>query len=1349
MQHNDIARTGANTNETTLTPANVNTNSFGKLFSQPVDGYVYAQPLYMAGVTMGAGTAQAGTTHNVVFVATEHDSVYAFDADNDTGANANPLWHVSLIDAAHGAGAGEKTVPNSDVSTGDIVPEIGITSTPVIDPTTNTLYVVAKSTVADTTFIQRLHALDITTGLEKFIGPVVLAALVPGNGNGSSGGTLNWDPKWQNNRASLLLLNGIVYIGFGSHGDNGPWHGWILAYKAATLAQTGAWCSTPNAAAGGIWMGGTGLAADVPTGKPYGRMFTATGNGTFDATVPNYTNAMDYGDSIIKLDLNNGVPTMVSGSTTVGDDFTPHDQASLSSGDLDQASGGVVLLPDSVGAGSRQLVQVGKTGRFYVLNRENLGGYNPNNTADPEESATVGGLWGGPAYWNGNVYVWAEMDSLKVFGFANGAFTSSTPTSQSAETAGQYSPTPSISANGTTNGIVWTLRTDNYTVNGREVLYAHDARNVANLLYSSEQNVARDNPGNSVKFIVPTVINGKVYVGSESQLSVFGLLQGATQAAAPAIAPGSESFTSSAQVTMTDTTTGASIYYTIDGSTPTTASTRYTAPFTVSSTTTVNAIAAGAGLLASPMSSAIYTLTTQVATPTFTPRPGAYTSVQSVTISTSTANTTIYYTVDGSVPTTISTKYTGPFSVGVTETLSAIAVDNKKALSNSPVASGLYTVDLGGVGAINFSSGFTAGAMNLLGSAKLNGTALQLTDGGGGEAAAAWYQVPANIQTFTTDFTFQITPASTNIADGFTFALQGNNSAAIGPLGGGLGYGPDSPTGTAAGIPNSIAVKFDLYSNVGEGVDSTGLYTNGASPTVPANDMSSSGVDLHSGHVFHVHLNYNGTTLAMTITDTVTTAAFSTSWVVNIPSIVGGNTAYVGFTAGTGGVTATQNILTWTLVSGGTQGAAATPTFSPAAGTYLGTQSVSLNDVTTGATIYYTTNGTTPTTLSSVYNTPITVTASETIQAIAVASGYANSAVASAAYTIESQVAAPSFSPGAGTYASTQTVTITSTTAGAAIYYTTNGTTPTASSTPYTGPITVSASETIQAIAVANGHFNSTVSSAAYTITSSGVTAVNLGSGFTAGSMILNGGAILNGTRLRLTDGGSGEARSAYYNAPVNIQQFTTNFSFQITGGSNPTADGFTFVIQGGASTALGPPGGGLGYGPDSPTGTAPGNANSVAVKFDLYSNAGEGVDSTGLYTNGVSPTTPASDMTSSGVNLHTTDVFNVQITYNGANLTMTITDASTNALFTQTWAVNLVSIVGGNAAYVGFTGGTGGYTAIQEIIGWTLSSNAGAVAMPTFSPAAGTYTGTQTVTISDATSGASMFTPRMAQLRR
>lgn len=910
-QHNDIARTGANTNETILTPSNVNTNSFGKLFSFPVDGYVYAQPLYMSGVTMGAGTPQAGSTHNVVFIATEHDSVYAFDADSNLGANAQPLWQITLLDAAHGvpSGVSATTVPSSDVGTSDIIPEIGITSTGVIDPSTNTLYIVSKTKETSGTtvsYVQRLHALDITTGAERFGGPVTLQAAVAGFGSGSSSGILPWDPLWENNRAGLLLLHGIVYIAFAAHGDNGPWHGWILAYNSSTLNQTGAWCATPNGIGAGIWTSGTGLAADVPdpAGHPFGRILAVTGNGDFNA-IPSYTNAMNYGDSIITLDLTNGVPSIV-------DDFTPHDQATLDNVDQDQGSGGVLLLPDSVGGGNHILTQVGKTGRVYVLNQDKLGGYNANNTQDPGEAAYVNGLWGSPAYWNGNVYLWSVFDNLKAFAISNGVL-SSTYTTKSNESANQYSPIPSISANGNTNGIVWSLKTDNYSVNGREILYAHDATNVANLLYSSESNVARDNPGNSVKFIVPTIANGKVYVDSESQVSVFGLLNGLTQAAAPVISPASQSFSSSLQVTITDSSSGATIYYTEDGSQPTTASAIYSGPFTITSTTTVNAIAAGSGLLQSAVATATYTLTSQAATPTFNPSPGAYGSAQSVAISTTTPNATIFYTTDGTTPATSAggstQQYTGPISVATTETLKAIATAPN--LSPSPVASGAYSINLNATSSINFSSGFTAGSMALLGGAKLNGTALELTDGGSSEASAAWFNVQANVQNFTTDFSFQVTPGGSWTADGFTFAIQNAATNAVGSAGGGLGYGPDTP-GAAPGIPNSVAVKFDLFSNQGEGNNSTGLYVNGASPTVPAVAFGG-GVDLHSGDVFHVHMTYDGTTLTMTITDTANTAlTFTTSWTIDIPGTIGSNAAFAGFTGGTGGDTATQDILSWT-----------------------------------------------------------------------------------------------------------------------------------------------------------------------------------------------------------------------------------------------------------------------------------------------------------------------------------------------------------------------------------------------------------------------------------------------------
>ena len=389
---------------------------------------------------------------------------------------------------------------------------------------------------------------------------------------------------------------------------------------------------------------------------------------------------------------------------------------------------------------------------------------------------------------------------------------------------------------------------------------------------------------------------------------------------------------------------------------------------------------------------------------------------------------------------------------------------------------------------------------------------------------------------------------------------------------------------------------------------------------------------------------------------------------------------------------------------------AATPTISPTTGTFTTVQTVTMTDATSGATIYYTTNGTAPTTSSTPYTAPFTVSSTTIVKAIAAASGFTNSAVATSVLTVNlPPAAAPVISPAGGTYATAQTVTITDATSGATIYYTTDGTAPTPSATPYTASFTVNSTTTVKAIAGGSSFNNSAVTTAAYTIENQ---TVNFAAGFTATNLVLNGSAILSGTKLQITDGNPAgyEAGSAWYSVPANIQSFTTDFSFQITPGTTPTADGMAFVIQGNTTSALGPEGGGLGYGPDYPTNPSASAhvpiAKSVAVKFDLYDNAGEGVDSTGIYTNGVSPTTPAVDMTSSGVDLHSGNVFKVHMTYDGTTLTMTITD-TTNAAktFTTSQAINIPSIVGGNTALVGFTGGTGGLTAIQGILTWTFTN--------------------------------------------
>jgi hypothetical protein len=358
-------------------------------------------------------------------------------------------------------------------------------------------------------------------------------------------------------------------------------------------------------------------------------------------------------------------------------------------------------------------------------------------------------------------------------------------------------------------------------------------------------------------------------------------------------------------VTIADTTAGASIFYTLDGTTPATtaggSTVKYTTPIAVAASKTINAIATAAGFSTSAVGSAAYVINTltPAATPMIAPATGTYTTAQSVTITDSTTGSAIFYTVDGSPPTPTSTPYTGAFTVSATTTVKAIATAPNFA--TSATAASVITIQTGGTTAINFGSGFSAAGMQFNGHTKLNGPRLQLTDGTTTmEQASGYWTTAVNVQTFTNDFTFQLTNAN---ADGFTFVLQNSGLTAMGTVGGGLGF---------AGIPASVAVKFDLFNNAGEGTNSTGLFTKGAAPTIPATTLGG-GVNLHSGDILQVHMTYDGTTLTMTITDTVVpTNTFTMSWPINIPATIGANTAFAGFTAGTGGQTATQEILTWT-----------------------------------------------------------------------------------------------------------------------------------------------------------------------------------------------------------------------------------------------------------------------------------------------------------------------------------------------------------------------------------------------------------------------------------------------------
>ena len=516
-QHNDIGRTGQNTSETILTTSNVNVSQFGRLFTLPVKGQIYAQPLYVPNVTIN------GALHNLLIVVTEREFVYAFDADQPGAA----LWQASMVDVAHGAAKNEHALLSSN-TTGctDMQPYIGITSTPVIDPNSGTIYVEAKSQKGSN-FFHRLHALDLTTGNEKAPGPVVISATVSGTGDGSQGGMLTFDDLRQLNRPGLLLLNGSIYLAYASHCDSGPYHGWMFAYDAATFAQQSVFVTTPNGGLGGFWMAGSGVAADAGNS-----IYISSGNGSFDTQ---HVPATELGDTIIKFGT-------TSGDLSLLDYFTPSDQACLSNEDADLGSGGVLVLPDQPGTYPHILVAAGKEGAIYVVNRDQMTagnqhyeGRNSCQTDDPqilEESASgaIGGMWAMPAYWNSTLYFWGAGDNLKSIPLVNGLpdFTHITANSPAIQFPGA---TPSISSNGNTVGsaILWAIDSSNYGSPGPgpgpAVLHAFDATNISKELWNSTQaKHNRDRAGNAVKFSVPTIVNGKVYIGTSTVVDVYGLL---------------------------------------------------------------------------------------------------------------------------------------------------------------------------------------------------------------------------------------------------------------------------------------------------------------------------------------------------------------------------------------------------------------------------------------------------------------------------------------------------------------------------------------------------------------------------------------------------------------------------------------------------------------------------------------------------------------------------------------------------------------------------------------------------------------------------------------------------------
>ena len=482
----------------TLTPANVNVSTFGKLGEFSVDGLVDAQPLLLSNLSIpGQGT------RNVLYAVTEHDSIYAFDADSITAAGGTALWQVSALLAGE--------TPSDDRGCSQVSPEIGITSTPVIDRARNAIYVVAMSKDATGNYYQRIHALDLTTGNELFGGPTTIQATYPGTGDNSSNGSVVFDPKQYKERPGLLEVGGAIYTMWSSHCDHTPYTGWIIAYSADTLAQTSVLNLVPNGSEGAIWMSGAAPGVDA-----YGNIYFIMGNGDFDTSLNStgFPSNGDCGNCFAKISS--------MAPLTLLDYFTPLNTVSESDSDTDFGSGGELLLPDVMdGNGNTRHLAIGsgKDKNIYVVDRDNMGKF--SGAADSIYQLITGQLAGGvfskPSYFNGTVYYGAVGDAIKAFPIVNGLLATS-PSSLSSHTFAYPGATPTISASGTTNGIVWVVEN-----RSPAVLHAYVATNLANELYNSTQAPGGTDNFSNNKFITPMVANGRVYVGTSTSVAVFGL----------------------------------------------------------------------------------------------------------------------------------------------------------------------------------------------------------------------------------------------------------------------------------------------------------------------------------------------------------------------------------------------------------------------------------------------------------------------------------------------------------------------------------------------------------------------------------------------------------------------------------------------------------------------------------------------------------------------------------------------------------------------------------------------------------------------------------------------------------
>jgi hypothetical protein len=1282
---------GWDNQETALSPAGptpVNATNFGKLANAAVDGYVYAQPLYKANLMIG------GTAHNVAFVATEHDSLYAFDVVRDasvpTGLKLTPLWQRSFINTDMRI----TTVPTGDVGSGDIVPEIGITGAPAIDPATNVLYLVAKTKEVrgdGNHYVQKIYAIDITspTGADKVAAYTIgdthgsatfanetTAIMVPGIGAETSGGAnpmVPFSALKENQRPSLQILSGRVYVGWASHGDNGPYHGWAVGFNETTLMPEKIFCTSPNGGLSGIWQSEGAISTD-------GRyLYFAVGNGGgaggFLAFDPAHGN---YSESVLKID------TQAAGvMMPVADYFVPFNWQALDNADADLGSGGVMLLPDSVGSTAHQhlMVETGKDGHIYLIDRDNMGQFHTGtNMIVQDVVAGPGGVWGNPAYYQESatsgllIYHGSGADTRE-FRITNGQIqqvSGNYVAYRSNQGFGFPGAQPVITSNGTDNttAIDWELQSDNYGQQGPEVLHAYAARPAAQTgtmpeLYNSNQAGQRDRLGGSVKFTSAIVSNGWVFVGQEYNFSVFGLFPTHTSApAAPTNLTGMGISPKSIQLNWTNpspnTATGIKILRSTNGTTfnqidtaPATA-TSYTDNTAMEGTTYYYRVTATNQAGDSAASNTVQ------ATPTITPPTlsldNACSNKVALVWTLAPAANNHYDVERAATPdfmnaTTIASNLSGST---LSYTDATVTPGTYYYRVKAFTASGMFVytntvaVRVGpGSAIIDYYNGFPLPPapppidVQANGSAQFAETTARLTNAAN-QVGSAFSINQENILNWTSQFKVRLHEGTQpSYANGFTFTIQAIAPGALGQGGAGLGY---------QGIANSVTIKFETTTGASENGTggSTGLFYAGDQPRLPNPNhpgevnlmLDATMVNLESQSTKTITLTYaynaadpGASVLHEEIIDADhPDTPLEHDYQVDIPSLLGvaasGNTiGYVGFTASTSTNWELQDILGWRFTPNG-----------PAAPHNLTVTSGSnFNDLSWKCT----------------------------------------SADEEGFYVERSTSPTGGFMP------------IATLPAGTSTYH------DVVAGNPQGYYYRVQAFNHDSMMDEQDSGYSNVGNGAVITINFPNfATHVNLtANNNNTGVNIFPG----NPPVMRLTNGGGGQASSSFYTTPVGTGTFSTTFTLRDQPVSG-AADSVSFVMQNDprGTAALGGSGGSGGYA---------GITHSIAIKFDLYTH-GSHNPTTGLFTNGQSPDSDSSkDVPLTGISLGSGDALQITIIYDGVGtIREHVVDTVTNATFDHVYnlGMTLAQIIGGTSAYVGFTGGTGGETATQDVLMWT-----------------------------------------------